>query len=246
VGSYVVLDHKTTAGLLVCWCEGGNNTMPGSDSDRAFHQRVLAGTESAAGDLDRRFRQRLCALVEREMNERFRRREDPEDIVQSVFRTFFRRAAKGEFQVEHSGALWRLLQQITRRKILKHSEYHLRDKRTPERERYEMDDLLADKPPGAREARLLGDVLEAVLARLEPLEPEVLRLQLFGYRIAEIVEIVIEGLESPYPEILQLRLQGQTETQIADKLGCGREAVRYRLKRIQERLRSMLSQDSER
>lgn len=219
--------------------------MPASNSEKAFHQRVLAGGESAAGDLDRRFRQRLCALVEREMNERFRRREDPEDIVQSVFRTFFRRAAKGEFQVEHSGALWRLLQQITRRKILKHAEYHLRDKRTPERERYEMDDVLADRPPGAREARLLGDVLEAVLARLDPLEPEVLRLQLFGYRIAEIVEIVIEGLESPYPEILHLRLQGKTEMQIADNLGCGREAVRYKLRRIQQRLAKMLSGDSE-
>lgn len=142
--------------------------------------------------------------------------------------------------------MWRLLQKIARRKILKHIEYHLRDKRTPERERYEMDDLLADKPPGAGEARLLGDVLEAVLARLDPLEPEVLRLQLFGYRIAEIVEIVIEGLDSPYPEILYLRLQGQTETQIADKLGCGREAVRYKLRRIQQRLAKMLSGDSKR
>ncbi len=219
--------------------------MSGSDSESAFHQRVLAGSESAAGDLDRRFRQRLCALVEREMNERFRRREDPEDIVQSVFRTFFRRAAKGEFQVEHSGALWKLLQHITRRKILKHAEYHLRHRRTPERERYEMDDLLADRPPGAREARLLGDVLEAVLARLEPLEPEILRLQLFGYSIAEIVEIVIEGLDSPYAEILHLRLQGQTETQIADRIGCGREAIRYKLRRIQQRLAKMLGQDSE-
>ena len=107
-----------------------------------------------------------------------------------------------------------------------------------------MDDLLAVKPPDAREARLLGDVLEAVLARLEPPEPEVLRLQLYGYTIAEIVEIVLEGLDSPYPEILQLRLQGHTETQIADRLNCGREAVRYKLKRIRQRLAKMLGQDS--
>lgn len=164
--------------------------------------------------------------------------------MQSVFRTFFRRAAKGEFQVEHSGALWKLLQQITRRKILKHAEYHLREKRTPEREQYEMDDVLTAGAPAAREARLLGDVLEAVLARLEPPEPEVLRLQLYGYTIAEIVDIVLEGLESPYPEILQLRLQGHTETQIAETLNCGREAVRYRLKRFRQRLANMLAQDS--
>jgi RNA polymerase sigma-70 factor (ECF subfamily) len=204
---------------------------------------VVAGTESAADELDSRYRQRLCALVEREMNQRFRRREDPEDVVQSVFRTFFRRTARGEFTIEHPGALWRLLRQIARRKILKHGEYHGAERRHPDKEdRVEVEQLAA-RSTTASEARLLGDVLEAVLAGVQPLESGVFRLQLCGYTIREIVDIVIGTLERPYPEILQLRLQGHSENEIAQKLGCGREAVRYRLKRMTERLARTLQAD---
>ena len=46
-------------------------------------------------------------------------REDPEDVVQTVLRTYFRRAALGEFQIADSSDLWALLAKITRRKILK-------------------------------------------------------------------------------------------------------------------------------
>lgn len=98
--------------------------MCGSDSEKTFHYRVLAGSESAADELDRRFRQRLCALVEREMDERFRRREDPEDIVQSVFRTFFRRARGGEFAIDQSVAVWHLLVKITINKVRRKAKFH--------------------------------------------------------------------------------------------------------------------------
>ena len=52
------------------------------------------------------YRARLCQLVEREMNRRFRRKEDPEDVVQSAFRTFYRHNAKGEFRIDSSVDLW--------------------------------------------------------------------------------------------------------------------------------------------
>ncbi|MGA7698057.1 MAG: LuxR family transcriptional regulator, partial [Thermoguttaceae bacterium] len=78
--------------------------------------RLQAVTDSMAADMDDRYRQRLCQLVEREMNRRFRRREDPEDVVQSAFRTFYRRNAQGEFRIDFSTDLWRLLETITRHK----------------------------------------------------------------------------------------------------------------------------------
>ena len=216
------------------------------DSGKQFLEKLAAGTESAAYELDCRYRSRLCALVAREMDRRFRRREDPEDVVQSVCRTFFRRAAKGEFQVENLDCLWALLKKITRRKILKHVAKHRAKGRDIDKEEYADDAQLPGRAPTMQEARLLGDVLEIVLAGLEPPEPEILRLQLYGYTIAEILEIVLGGLDSPYPEILQLRLQGHTETQIATTLGCGREAVRYKLKRLRERLSKMLEENPDR
>ena len=38
---------------------------------------------------------------------------DADDIVQSVFRTFFRRAQAGEFRIDSSAQLWQLLVRIT-------------------------------------------------------------------------------------------------------------------------------------
>lgn len=219
--------------------------MSDSESDEDFHRRVSAGTDSSADELDNRFRQRLCQLVEQQMNRRYRRREDPEDVVQSVFRTFFRRAAEGEFQIQHAGGLWRLLQSITRRKILKHVEHINAKKRDPGKEHYPTGDELPALPADSGEAHLLGEALEAALAGLQAPEPEVMRLQLHGYTIAEIVDTVLSNLESPYPEILQLRLQGNTETEISERLGCGREAIRYKLRRICARLNKVLGGEAE-
>lgn len=98
--------------------------------------RLQAVTDSMAADMDDRYRQRLCQLVEREMNRRFRRREDPEDVVQSAFRTFYRRNAQGEFRIDFSTDLWRLLETITRHKLLKHVEKLGTAKRNLKREEY--------------------------------------------------------------------------------------------------------------
>ncbi len=174
------------------------------------------------------------------MNARYRRREDPEDVVQSVFRTFFGRAALGQYQVAHNGALWKLLTQITRRKILKHVEYHRAQKRDVAQEFPLSEDAPHEHAESLADARLLGDALECVLRGLLSPEPEIYRLQLHGYTVAEIIETVLNGLDTPYAEILQLRLQGHTEDDIATRVGCGREAVRYRLKRLSQRLSFLL------
>ena len=103
---------------------------------------VAQRISSAASKLTEQYRARLCQLVEREMNSRFRRKEDPEDVVQSAFRTFYRRNALGEFHIDSSVDLWRLLETITWHKMLKHVEKLSAGKRDPKREEYpEGDDL---------------------------------------------------------------------------------------------------------
>jgi hypothetical protein len=72
----------------------------------------FSGNDSLAERLDHMFRERLCRLVEREMNARYRCREDAEDVVQSVFRTFFCQAASGKFEFHHQGALWNLAAEV--------------------------------------------------------------------------------------------------------------------------------------
>ena len=71
--------------------------MTDSPHEEGSAARLQAEADLAAAALDEQYRTRLCRLVEREMSRRFRRKEAPEDVVQSAFRTFYRRNALGEF-----------------------------------------------------------------------------------------------------------------------------------------------------
>ena len=57
--------------------------------------RVCTGDEKAADDLFDRFVDRLTALARDRRSPKLARRVDPEDIVQSAFRSFFRNARGG-------------------------------------------------------------------------------------------------------------------------------------------------------
>jgi RNA polymerase sigma-70 factor (ECF subfamily) len=173
--------------------------------------RLKADVDLVAADLDEQYRARLCQLVEQEMNRRFRRREDPEDVVQSAFRTFFRRNAKGEFHIDSSVDLWRLLVTITRHKILKHVEKLGAGKRNPKREEYAEGDDLRGQVPTPEEAAIAADLMEEALA----------------------------GLDETYVKVLHMRLQNCTEEEIAAKLGCTRAFVRSKLNRIRDRLQRL-------
>lgn len=109
------------------------------------------------------YRARLCRLVEREMNRRFRRKEDPEDVVQSAFRTFYRRNAQGEFHIDSSVDLWRLLETITRHKLLKHVEKLDAGKRNMKREEHPEGDDLQGRIPTPDEAAVAADLMEQAL-----------------------------------------------------------------------------------
>jgi RNA polymerase sigma-70 factor (ECF subfamily) len=172
-------------------------------------------TDSAAAKVDDQYRARLCRLVEREMNRRFHRKEDPEDVVQSAFRTFYRRNAKGEFRIDSSVDLWRLLETITRHKMLKHIEKLGTAKRDPKREEYPDGDDLRGRDPTPEEAAMAADLLETALA----------------------------GLDETYVKVLHMRLQNCTEEEIAAKLGCTRSFVRTKLDRVRDRL-ERLSDDT--
>lgn len=179
-----------------------------------FLQHLQKNTQSAACELDARYRRKLCLLVALEMDSRLRRRESPEDVVQSALMTFFRRNSKGEFQFDHTGALQRLLIRITRRKILKHVEYHNAKCRNPDREVY-------------------PDVFEIYRHEPTPLEAAI---------AIDLIEQVFAGLEASYADVFQLRLEGRTQEEIAKTLGRTRAAVRYKLDRIRDRLKTVLAE----
>ena len=85
--------------------------MPEPKQERKLLDQWRAGDERAAKELFDSYVERLMALARRRISQRLASRVDPEDIVQSVFRTFFGRVKAGEFHFEDKV-------QDTERKIL--------------------------------------------------------------------------------------------------------------------------------
>jgi len=191
--------------------------MPSPDLSANFFVRLNSGKESAAEQLDRLFRERLCSLVEREIDKRFAARESPEDAVQSALRSFYRGIDEKRFRIDNTGAMWRLLEQITRRKILKHAEYHNADKRSPRTEGTGVEVSFPAREPAAEEAAAVADLIESVL----------------------------EGLDDESTEVFRLRFQGCTRAEIAKRMQCTETAVRVKLERVRARLRRLLDENSD-
>ena len=86
-------------------------------SDRSLLRRFRHGQADAPTQLYLRYAERLQALAARQTSPELGRRLDPEDIVQTVFRTFFRRVAEGSYDVPDGEEIWKLLLVIALNKI---------------------------------------------------------------------------------------------------------------------------------
>src|SRR5947207_1477 len=125
--------------------------------------------EAAAEELFRRYSGRLTALARSRLSQALATRVDPEDVVQSAYRSFFLLARDGEVLLRESGDLWRLLARITLRKVYRSARRHRADCRSVEREHPLPDEreaaALSREPTPAEVAALL-DELRGVLAPL--------------------------------------------------------------------------------
>src|SRR5205823_4573401 len=90
--------------------------------------RLLA-REPRAELLLEQYARQLTRLAEQHLSRKLAGRLDGEDVVQSVFRTFFRRCARGDFRLSSAAELWRLLVQITVCKARAKARYHTAEKR---------------------------------------------------------------------------------------------------------------------
>lgn len=171
--------------------------MPESSEpgDRSLLKLWRAGDEDAARALFDAYVERLVALARRRLTQRLAGRVDPEDIVQSVFRTFFGRVKAGQFRIEQQDDLCKLLMRITVHKTLRQVAYHKADKRDPRHESAASNDQadermreLLDQEPTPDAAVAFIDQLEHFLARLKPEERQILEMRLQGFSNEEIVE----------------------------------------------------------
>lgn len=171
--------------LVVQWCEGDHD---------------------AADEICCRFTKRLIALAASRLSRKLARRVDPEDVVQSAYRSFFVGARKGQYVLDRSGDLWRLLVRITLHKVYRQAARHKTKKRGLDVER----------------AVTEGDSRDGVEAQVKAREPSPAE----AAALADELEIILSSLELQHRPILELRLQGYKIEEIAAEQKCSERTVR--------------------
>ena len=164
----------------------GPNQAP---SDRSLLGRIRRGQGDAATLLYMRYADRLRALASAQCSPHLARRVEPDDIVQSVFRTFFRRVSRGDYDVPGGEELWKLFLVIALNKIRAAGAFHRAAKRDVRLsvggegfDRAVQSEARADEMP----LTILRLVIEEVLVGLPPSHRQIVELRIEEYDVAEI------------------------------------------------------------
>lgn len=193
----------------------------------AWIEELVAGNDHVMDEFWSRYGAALQRLAEKRMAAALKRRLGPEDIVQSVCRTFVRRARGGEFQLEGDDGLWRLLCAMTLTKVRQHARFHYRQRRSLQKEvRLETE---RDFDSGA------ADRLVSQPAANAPTPSE-------AAEFADQMNQFLASLGEEERRLVQLRLEGLTQPEIADRLECSERTVR----RLQKRVFTAWQQELER
>src|SRR5262249_42813161 len=172
------------------------------------------GTVTAEAAAFEQFTRRLIGLVRAQFDARLQHKVDPEDVVQSAYKSFFLRYGEGGLAAEGWEGLWGLLMRITLRKCADRVRYHRAECRDVARE--------AGTPAAGDEPWR-----EAVGREPTPEQAVVL---------GETVEQVMRGLNEDERAVIELSLQGYSTQEISDQLGRATRSVR----RLRERVRIQL------
>jgi len=160
-----------------------------------FHElveRCRMGDQDSSRQLFDIYVDRLVGLARRRISQRLAGRVDPEDVVQSVFRTFFVRLKAGQFRFEDQDDLCKLLMRITVHKALRQVARQQAARRDAERELGQGDEAqrhlvdLISREPTPDDVVAFLDHLEHFLSCLRPEERKILEMRLQGHGTEEI------------------------------------------------------------
>ena len=188
-------------------------------------QRYRSGASEAAAEIFERYVARLVALARQRLSTKMRRRVDPEDVVQSAYRSFFLHAANDEYAVARAGDLWRLLAEITLNKLYGQVERHKAAKRSIEREGegdVQLANAAAAPDPSPVEVVALVEQLHLVLERLTDDQRTAVVAQLQGQTIDEIAQSLAKS-----PRSIR-RLLGQAREEMEKQIAGGKSTSEQR------------------
>ena len=155
-------------------------------SDRSLVRRFRNGENQAATELYLRYAVKLESLAKRQMSTKLAARLDAEDVVQSVFRTFFRRAGEPFFDAPTGNQIWQLLLVIALNKVRHLGRFHrqqCRDVgRTVSAELETTNSETVDHVP----LQILEMVVTDAMGNLPAYQRQMIELRLAGHTAEEI------------------------------------------------------------
>jgi RNA polymerase sigma-70 factor, ECF subfamily len=183
-------------------------------SDHSLVRRFRQGNQDAANLLYHRYAHRLLTLVRARQFPDLASLVDSEDIVQSVFGSFFRRVSRDMYDVPAGEELWHLFLVITLNKIRAKGVFHRAAKRDVRRTIGGQGiDQYPDGPKSGEHAYVL------------------LKLA---------VEEALDGLPAQHRLAVQLRMEGHEVAEIARMMGRGKRSVERILQECREKLSRLL------
>jgi RNA polymerase sigma-70 factor (ECF subfamily) len=192
--------------------------MPNSDAiptpttdrtDGSLVRLYRAGHEDAATSLYLRYAARLRDLARTYCGGAFAGRFDADDIVQSVFRTFFDGVRKESYDVPPGGEIWGLLLVLALNKVRSQIDHHRAAKRSVH--------LTAGPAALDGTAVLQRDESAAAFLKL-------------------VLDEQLDGLPESNRAIVRLRIEGYEIGEIADRTGRARRTVERVLQEFRARL----------
>ncbi len=197
--------------------EPSTSQSPGDRSDRSLLIRVKEGNSEAATALYLRYAERLGALARAKSSQTLAKQVSAEEIVQSVFGSFFRGTQKGYYDLPAGDELWGLFLVIALNKIRAKGLYHQAAKRDARR-------------------TVGSDVLEGQADRLG--SDDQAAMQTLELTIDESLQQFPDG----YREVVELRVQGYEVAEIAEQTKRSKRTVERILQEVRKKLSTLMSE----
>ena len=169
---------------------------------------VRDGDEQAAAELYDRYARRVFGLVRAKLGRQLGSMTEPEDIVQSVFRSVFRGMQSGSYDAPPGSTLWNLLAVISVRKLSSRANHFSAQRRDTKRNvSLESDSDGMEVAIEQATAEFFEVCLQEALDMLRPQHREILALRIEGHSIDDIRSITGRSRRTVERSLQQSRAQ---------------------------------------
>lgn len=184
-------------------------------TDHSLIDRFRNGEQDAATQLYLRYSARLQSWASAQTSTAYKSRFDEEDVVQSVFRTLFRRVSEGLYDVPPGEELWQLLLVIALNKIRKLANFHRAQKRD------------IGKTQGS-------DALELVRFSNRSADENALHV------LQNVLDELFGDMNETHRRVVELRIEGHKTDDIAERTGRSSRTIERVLQSFRLRLSNEL------